>query len=157
MKTRFTTLYISNSLQSDLCANDMDIARRFVLCGGGQNLRIIIVGFDIYPGAFEAVRDSGPNIVDDFLKSCPNVISLSIHEPIGEWVSKFGDQLEDLTIQTKKANTLECLWFDSGWNEFPDEDYNIEWAMEDIKQDCRNLRRINFYDIKQYGMKNYTV
>jgi len=107
MKPRFNTLYISKSYQAEfkrsgikwkeregpmLWTDDMDVARRFVLGGGGQALHTIIVHPYIYQG------EEKTKIAEDFLKNCPNIKSLSIDDPNGAWVSRFGDQLEELEI-----------------------------------------------------------
>jgi len=109
MKPRFTTLCISNTFKSNyeiencrwkkrkgemLWTKDFDVARRFVLAGCGQSLHTIIVGRGMY------IEDLGKEIADEFLTNCPNVKSLSIEDEKGDWVSRFGRQLEHLDIIT---------------------------------------------------------
>jgi len=212
MKTRFTTLCISSEFKNFretiwkkrtgemLYTNEMDVARRFVLGGGGQNLRTIIVGAGMYAGDSEskselesesdggpdctgdceADRENEPNIVDDFLKSCPNVISLSVYDEKGEWASKFGDQLESLEIETDKSSgiidscrnlrelnlyaphaedlqdigdKLECLKFHSSDDDDHSDSatlFRSTWDMEAIAKYCRNLRSFTFNDAADY-------
>lgn len=115
MKPRFNTLCISKSFKSydenDSCnwkrrkgsilwTQDLDVARRFVLAGGGSSLHAIIIGKGIYG------RDDGTEIIDDFMNSCPNVTSLSIEDERGVWVSKFGGQLEELEMVTESYSAI---------------------------------------------------
>jgi len=109
MKPRFNTLCISKSFKSNyeienchwkkrkgpmLWTKDLDVARRFVLAGGGQSLHTVIVGREMYN------EDLGIEIADDFLRNCPNVKSLSIEDKKGDWLKRFGGQLEHLDIIT---------------------------------------------------------
>ena len=71
-----------------LWTEDLDVARSFVLAGGGQYLRTLIVGL-----SFDREK-SGTQIADDFLCSCPHIKSLSVHASRGVFVSKFGYQAQ---------------------------------------------------------------
>lgn len=115
MKPRFNSLCVSKSFDCQyettlyrwekrkcgmLWTNDFDVARRFVLAGGGNFLHTIIVGSGIYH------EDMGTDIVDEFLENCPNVKSLSIEDKKGVWVSRFGGQLEQLEIVTETPSAI---------------------------------------------------
>lgn len=186
MKPRFNTLCISHSFKSDteneicswkkrkgsmLWTNDLNVARRFVLAGGGQSLRTIIVGLSVYH------EDSGTEIADDFHKNCPNVRSLGIEDGRGVWISRFGHQLKELEITTVSPNviaktcnnlrelhlpvdipsigskmwqhigtSLECLTMTR--SEIPGQEQEVDFKM--VSRYCRNLRRIC-----TYGMENW--
>lgn len=112
LKARFTTLYISRSF--DFLSNhntnkwnlrpegmawtdDIKVAREFVLAGGDQSIKTLIIG----DGGMYNKRWHGVKIVSDFLKNCPNVTHLSTTESDGVWATKFGGQIEYLEMRCK--------------------------------------------------------
>lgn len=144
-----------------------EVARRFVLAGGGQYLHTILVGNCTYP------ENGRTGIADDFPKSCPNVTSLSIGDYPHEWISSFGSQVEKLEIKISSfaviaetctslseldyyqdcdeadfenllktvGNGLECLTLDLE-ESFEEENDGVCSGIREIKTHCPNLRRI---------------
>lgn len=89
MKNRFNMLCISESYKSAdegddykwknrngdmLWTDDLELACRFVLAGGRENLHTIIIT------VCEFYEDGGTGMVHDFYNICPNVTSLSIYK-----------------------------------------------------------------------------
>lgn len=56
-----------------LWMDSIDYARDFVIGVGGESIRAIIIGYEVY----DEVRD-GRDMAEDFLAACPNVSSLSM-------------------------------------------------------------------------------
>jgi len=91
LKSRFHTLLVSctknyfetmDSGWSELSepylwTQDIAVARAFVVAGGGEALRSIVISRHMY----YRERD-GQNVVDDFAKYCPNVTSMKIAEEV---------------------------------------------------------------------------
>jgi len=109
LKSHFRTLRVSRKKNCDgrevglgwkeltepyLWTSEIAVAHTFVMAGGGESLRKLVISRDMYKRG----RD-GTNIVDDFVKHCPNITSLTIAEKCGTiWANKFGSQLEILEI-----------------------------------------------------------
>lgn len=105
---RFQTLCISKTLDCDdehgyynwkkrtecmLWTDDINVAHQCILSAAGESLHTIIVGDQTYDEG-----QHGRRMVDDFLRKCPDVRSLSVVEDLGTWVSKFGRQLVRLEV-----------------------------------------------------------
>lgn len=58
----------------------MDAGREFVLAGGGESLRTLVVGAEIYED-----EPDGEDLDFDFFKHCPNVTSLMIDNRCCLW------------------------------------------------------------------------
>lgn len=69
--------------------DDIRVAHEFVLAGGRRAIKTLIVGEEMFTN-----EDHGTRMVDDFLKFCPNVTSLSVCETKAIWTKKFGGQVE---------------------------------------------------------------
>lgn len=185
MKTRFNTLCVSVSFRSarknmrygwklredTLWTNDVEVARRFLLAGGGQSLHTLIVG------RFISIQKYGTAMADRFLSNCPNLKSLTIHDIRGVWVSMFGSQLEELEIEIENPSiisrhcpSLRALTLSNRRNVVADRDFwsnigtrlesltlgsiNSEGGeLESITTHCRNLRRISI-NINQESNQN---
>jgi len=108
LQSRFHTLCISSTIDCrDEClfynwnvpdknllwTDSIDIAHDFVLKAGGESFRTLIIGKEMY----NRERD-GTNLIGNFLRSCPNVSSLSVVEPYGAWACAFAQQLEKLEV-----------------------------------------------------------
>jgi len=78
-----------------LWTKDIKVAHAFALAGGGESLRTLVIGGGMY-----SRRRDGEDLIDDFVKHCPNVTSLSIEEGMDSvWVSKFTSQLKILEVR----------------------------------------------------------
>jgi len=175
-KSRFKTLRISGSKDSYekykkykkygwklrtepyLWTNSIDAAREFILAGGGEYLKTLVLDCGLW-GTEEMVRD--------FLKNCPNVTSLSTSYDGNSLVKKFGSQLETLEVMNDTgynyriySTTLRDLTMDR-----PSQDTGKRnlWKrigrglerlviskricakneVDNIKQHCRNLKSIS--------------
>lgn len=84
-----------------LSTHDINIARACVLAGGGKALRTLAVGTFRYNE-----EKDGVDIVDDFVKNCPSVTSLSVEDMGRAWVSRFGNQLQKLELATENTRGL---------------------------------------------------
>lgn len=180
LRGRFTTLCISEDInctgehflsssrrraepEPTLWTKDISAARSFVLGGGGESIRTLIIGRNMYDEA----RD-GASLVDDFLNACPNVSSMSVIEEYGSsWISKFGKQLEEAEIAGKtipkippycpnlRKLTLYSMYYDIN---MPDLWWRIGRNLTsltirgvyyeicdigDIEMHCRNLTRVS--------------
>jgi len=109
LKSRFHSLQISGTREYDnyrfrwmwgersdprLWTNDMAVARAFVLAGGGTSLRALYIGDGVHE-----LDHRGEILVDDFLRHCPNVTSLSAVESRQTvWTNKFASQLISLEV-----------------------------------------------------------
>jgi len=109
LKSRFRTIYVSRTNHFEfhealsgwqertepyLWTDDISVAHAFVVAGGGEYLRTLVIDRDMY----KRERD-GDNLVDDFVTYCPNMTSLSIEEEWDAvWTKKFGSQLEILEV-----------------------------------------------------------
>jgi len=115
MKSRFTALCVSRTgacipethsyhwdppTKGMLSTTDINVARAYILAGGGQALRTLAVGLHMY------IEEDGVCIVHDFAANCPNIVSLSVHERGQDWVSRFGKQLKKLQISTNSTQTI---------------------------------------------------
>jgi len=78
-----------------LWTSSIDVARKYILAGGGESLETLVVGEHM----FKMKRD-GDGLINDFVEHCPNVTSLSIAEKGSSWVSAFGKQLVKLELRT---------------------------------------------------------
>jgi len=149
-------------IDSYLWTDDIYVALAFVIAGGGINLRTLLVGEDMYDE-----ERSGLVLVNDFLKHCPNVSSLSIAEKSSFWLNSFGKQLERLELRT--ANPIEFPLHSTTLREltlgtYGDGSFSTElWRrigpsletlilhhvipeeneVSDIKEHCRNLKSIS--------------
>lgn len=82
-----------------LWTDNIDVARDFVLPGGSESLTTLVVG------TWNHLMDlSGVDIVDGFLKHCPNLPSLTIAGHETSWDNKFGRQLEKNRIAMNSLN-----------------------------------------------------
>lgn len=184
METRFDTLCVSKSFRLDqekqdynwkerkghmLWTENIEVARRFVLAGGGKSLRTSIFG----GLAFEC--NNVPEIAEDFFNNCPNLKSLSVDSDADVWVSRFGGQLEELEAVTETPSYLlglchnlrelnlfvvgfEQIW---KWEEIGRKLESLtldficseEKKIEKIKIHCRNLRQIRFYKMHYRNRK----
>jgi len=88
-----------------LSTDDINVARAYILAGGGNALQTLVFGRDIFPKESDVV-----DIVDIFAKHCPNITSLSIEDWIEErasrWVSRFGTQLTKLELVTETTRGI---------------------------------------------------
>lgn len=73
------------------CTNDIRVAYEFIRTGGGDSIKTLILGDGMYDRKRHSVK-----MVKDFLKYSPNAASLSVSERGGDWVTKFGRQIETL-------------------------------------------------------------
>jgi len=116
MKSRFTALCVSNTgdcisekneyhweipTQGMLSTDDINVARAYILAGGGQALRTLAIGLRM-----RREEKDDTDIVHDFADNCPNVTSLSIHDMGTAWVSRFGKQLKKLEFATFSASGI---------------------------------------------------
>jgi len=135
-RTRFRTLCVSKTeycneenlyygwklrKKPHLWTNDINVARKYVLSGGGESLTTLVVGIDMYKSGRGSTR-----IVQDFFTNCPNVTSLSIDEPRSTWLNYFSSRLKTLEVSTKDetgfyiphTSSLRSLTLYSGFNYF---------------------------------------
>jgi len=112
-KSRFDTLRVSERKFSPqilphgahLWTHSLYVARKYILAGGGQSLKKLVVDTpDISVGS--------EYILEDFVNHCPNVTSLSITLGGIYWARKFGQQIEKLQVRVDYP-------LHSPWN-FPD-------------------------------------
>lgn len=153
-----------------LWTNNINVAHDFVLAGGGESLRTLIVGRDMY---YE-YRD-GTALVDSFHARCPNLASLSIQEKGCVWTSRFGEQVKTIEIWTSSSRSIShyCtnlreltvmfsqkllpgtkLWENIGPSlETLTIAYNEMLSREigKIELHCRNIRRISIGDVSRDG------
>lgn len=109
IKARFNTLVVSTTSNCDqenvrfrwklqteghVWADSIDDARAFILEGGGESL-CTVIGI----GMLKKERDNA-DLAGEFMKHCPNIISLSIYEHGTSWLDIFGKQLEKLEVRT---------------------------------------------------------
>lgn len=162
---RFNELCISKTLD---CAGEQNLykwkAHDFVTNGGGASLETIMIGDDMY---YEAIN--GRCMVGDFLRSCPNVRSLSVAEISGLWSSAFAMQLEKLEVSSsntaivfiKSGSALRELNLDCGYSFC--EEGDIEWGgigkklerlmisgvscsedgLKTMREHCKNLKHVD--------------
>lgn len=187
LKTRFRTLCVSDAIDCSrenkhfkwkrrrdgmLWTNKLDSARRFVSEGGGESLHTIIVGYGMYNDG----QDS--RIAADIRHHCPNITSLSVHDPHQIWLPAFGEQLKSLEIleiatetpadvsrfcHNLRELTLHANCDAIGYPEFwrkvgPTLEYlslsfyNMEVEeIGKIQAYCRNIRHICIYGLGRYN------
>lgn len=124
-----------------LWTHRIDITHDFVLSGGGESLHTIIIGDEIYD---EVSIESRKDMVDEFLKACPNVRSLSVVDQSGEWSSAFETQLEKLEVVSSpmpkcgpsllELNICYQSQFKDGFSPFDVSD--IDWDNVGNKVEC---------------------
>jgi len=110
IKSRFNTLCVSNTKHlcdesaslgwkekngPHLWTNSIDVAHKYILAGGGEYLKTLVVSIEIHE-----LKKEGEHLIDDFRTHCPNVKSLSIAENDSAWVNAFGKQLETIEFST---------------------------------------------------------
>jgi len=126
----------------------MDVARRFVLAGGGQALQTIIV----HPYLYHVEAET--EIAEDFHNNCPNVKFLTIIDDHGAWVSRFGDRLEGLEIQTGETSDIAKIY----QNTLPESPTHIYlWMVElyqlNIGSSCVVRESVGILPCWQHGRK----
>lgn len=108
IKSRFTALYICKTKnckrENDyngwkertgpyLRTKDFKTAREFVFGGGGQSLKTLFIGFQIFED-----ESGGEDLVDDLLNQGPNLTSLSIERDTSSGMKGIENQIERLEI-----------------------------------------------------------
>lgn len=183
LKTRFRTLCVSKSIdcfrenkhfrwkrrRGMLWTHDIFEARRFVSAGGGEYLHTVVLGYGDGDGHVTG-------IVDDFGRYCPNIKSLSVHDPHQIWTSAFREQLatlEKLEIATETPADIarychnlreltlhancDCMGDSELWEKVGPalECLTLTYYSMDveeiskIKTYCRKLRRINIHGLER--------
>lgn len=157
--------------QGVLWTDSMDKALDFILTGGGESLRTLIIGDEMYDELI-----SGKTIVDVFHRACPNVRSLSVVENFGVWSSAFAVQLEKLEIASydpagaipKCCPSLLELSIPDYGNGFPNTDLiDVDWesvgsklesltisggllcdeGLARIRENCNKIKRISIHSV----------
>jgi len=117
MRNRFTSLCVSATVnclhertswhwklptEGILSTNDIKVAHAYVLAGGGHALNTLAIGQNV----MHKVEAETGGIVEDFFRTCPNVKSLSVHDPRGAWVSRFGRKLKKLEYSAISTHVI---------------------------------------------------
>lgn len=156
-------LYYGWKLRTEphLWRNDIEVARKYVLTGGRESLRTLVVGIDMYRW-----YGRSSEVINDFQRSCPNLTSLSVGEARNLWVDIFKRQLLTLEVATERralhphqTSMLRELTLYSGEYYFKLEScrpvienletlvitggFSPEKELRDIRRYCPNLKRIS--------------